>query len=122
MIYFLIMALLAVSMILLFAKSCRAVESFRWSKLTFKQRFFLASASALLIQFFILTMLPGFLIAMYAVGYNERRTTTLETVIFPVVMLLSNILIYYFIFYILIGFLMRLLAEWTAEPLSIVKD
>lgn len=46
---------------------------------------------------------------MYAVGYNDIRTTPRETVIFPVVMLLSNALIYYFIFYILTGLLSLLL-------------
>jgi hypothetical protein len=115
MIYFLIIALLFISMILVFVKSCRSVEKFQWSNLTLKQHISLSLAFASLIQFLFISLFPGWIVATYIVGYNDIYTTPLESIFFTVITLLSNTLIYYFIFYFLIGLISKSLAIKTGD-------
>lgn len=126
MFYLLIQALIFVSAILLFIKSRRSSEQFSWSRLTSGQRAALSLAFVPLIQLFIIPILPGWLIATAIVGYRDIHITPLESVVFGVIMILSNTLVYYFIFYFVIGWLSRLWAIRTgdgyAEVNSIFKD
>ena len=110
MIYFLILGLLFISMILLFLNYRRSIEQFRCSNMTIRQRLTLSLACASLIQLFLIPAIPGWVIAVSIIGYKDIHITPLESVIFAVIMMLANTVIYYFVFYFAITWLSRLLA------------
>lgn len=90
MIYLGILAVQTVLMILTFEYSCRFDEQFQWSKLTLNQRIILSIAFASLIQFLIVTMIPGWLIAVTILGYKSIDITAFENEIFGIIMVIAN--------------------------------
>ena len=74
-----------------------------WSNQTNGERALLSVLFAGIFQF--LFLLPGWLIAVSILGYYGGRETQLENLLFALVTLTSNTVIYFPFFYLLLGWL-----------------
>ncbi len=72
-----------------------------WSNLTTRERLLLSIALAGVFQF--LFLLPGWIVAAYIVGYSDGvGETQSEKVVFGMVTLMANTVIYFPLFYLLL--------------------
>ncbi len=90
-------------MIVVFNKSRKSNQSHSWIYQTSRQRLILSIAFASAIQFLLVTMLPGWIAAAYILGKGEFAETKLGNEIWGIVMIITNILFYTPIFYLLLG-------------------
>jgi hypothetical protein len=104
MLTFFLFSLVILGVLVAFACSRQSNLERHWSNLTTRERLLLSIALAGVFQF--LFLLPGWIIAACLVGYSDGiGETQLEKVVFGMITLIANTVIYFPLFYLLLGWL-----------------
>jgi hypothetical protein len=97
-------SIVILGVLIAFARSRQSNLEKHWSDLTARERLLLSIALAGVFQF--LFLLPGWIIAACIVGYSDGvGETQLENVVFGMITLIANTVIYFPLFYLLLGWL-----------------
>ena len=104
MLAYFLFALLILGVLVAFAHLRKSHQKRHWSKQTVSERILLSTAFAGIFQF--LFLLPGWIIAISIFGYSDGvGETPLEKMLFGIVTLIANTVIYLPLFYLLIKWL-----------------
>ena len=107
-----LLILLFISTTLLFIKTRKSRGKVDWLNMPSRQLFILSIVFASGIQFLIVTIIPGWLIALTILGY-ESTPTPFEDVVFNLFTLITNLILYSSIFFLLIRCFHRLIIKNT---------
>ncbi len=105
MLSFILFALAILGVLTAFAHSRKSLQKRLSSNLTGGERVLLSIAFAGIFQF--LFLMPGWIVAVSILGYSGSTVTPLMNVIFGLVMLTANTVIYFPLFYLLITWFSR---------------